>query len=146
MVLPLFTWLWLTEFSGISLTCFTLSRLALFTNVSPLKPENSLAPLLTAIFVFSAKGREIYEFHALKREPVKVLGPRGGDLFLHPQYLTAGGHHREHVVADYVPLKGRGTASEFFQELISAMPVCAIAALITSTTPTHSKCFFFFFR
>ena len=71
----MFTWLWLTEFSGISLTCFTLSRLTIFTNVSPLKPEISLDPLLTAIFVFSAKGREIYEFHALKREPVKALGP-----------------------------------------------------------------------
>ena len=32
-------WPWLTEFSGVALSCFTLSRLAIFTDVSLIEPE-----------------------------------------------------------------------------------------------------------
>ena len=40
---------WLTEFNGVVQSCFTLSRSTVFTEVSPMKPEDSPIPLFTAI-------------------------------------------------------------------------------------------------
>ena len=41
--------LWLSEFSDVVLSCFTLSHYTIFTEISPLQPEESLIPLFKAI-------------------------------------------------------------------------------------------------
>ena len=39
----------LTDFSGVALSCFTLSRLTVFPDVLSVQPEDSLNPLFKAI-------------------------------------------------------------------------------------------------
>ena len=41
--------LWLIELSGVVLSCFTLSRFAIFPDVSLIEPEGSFNPLFNAI-------------------------------------------------------------------------------------------------
>ena len=40
---------WLSEFSGVALSCFTLSRWIIFPDVSLIKPEDSFNPLFKAV-------------------------------------------------------------------------------------------------
>ena len=42
-------WPWLIEFSHVVSSCFTISRLTIFPEVSLLKPEDSFSPLFKAI-------------------------------------------------------------------------------------------------
>ena len=40
---------WVCEFSGVALSCFTLSRSTIFSDVSLIKPEDSLNPFFNAV-------------------------------------------------------------------------------------------------
>ena len=48
-------WRWLNEFSGVVLSCFSLTG---FADVSLIKPEDSFNPLFKAGSVFSVMGQE----------------------------------------------------------------------------------------
>ena len=49
----------LIEFSSVTLRCFTFSRLAIFTDVSLRKPEDSLSPLFKAILYSVSRFRKL---------------------------------------------------------------------------------------
>ena len=42
-------WPWLIQFSGVKMSCFTLSRSTTFTEISPIQQEDSPIPLFEAI-------------------------------------------------------------------------------------------------
>ena len=70
-------WLWLIEFSGVALSCFTLSRLTVFPDVLSVQPEDSLNPLFKAILYSVSWVRKL----CIIRNGLVIRYQRGDDLW-----------------------------------------------------------------
>ena len=69
-------WPWLIEFSGVALTCFTLARSTVFTEVSPIKSEDSVILLFKAIlYQFTVMGR-LAKYSILKSSQPQMVTSR----------------------------------------------------------------------
>ena len=61
-------WPWLSEYSGVVLSCYTLSRSTVLTDVSLLEPEDSFNPSLKAVIYSVLSVRKRVNTHAVSRE------------------------------------------------------------------------------
>ena len=85
-------WPWLIEFSGVAMSCFTLSRFTIFPDVLFVKPEDSLNPLFKAILYSVSWIRKLVNS---KGERQRCLSPPSGGATLSQQ------RHRRKVPSNF---------------------------------------------